>query len=271
MNVDQIYVLTLKDNVERQKTFKSNNPDMPFKFVHGLEAKDRTQLPRIIADNHINIMTKGPKNKIIAIFEDDAVPLYNYKTTCTLINKALKELPDTWQYLSLGYIPIRLELTNDTFSTIRRVRCIYDAHAYLINLKNVNLKKLNHNSQIDFQLFCHNLSPEEIYHQLPGSIGFMEETYAIKPMLYKQATLNSSRVDIDDHQYFYQFFKIKDSDVIISEHINILYFGIWVFGILGMLIIFGILSACLGPICTYIGIGFILLWTLVWGIIFALD
>ena len=105
-------------------------------------------------DSHQLVLQHAKKHnkKRVLVLEDDAFRLKPWTQIVHNTNKALEHLKhEHWDYLMLGYLPMRMEKTK--YDDLLKVHCAYDAHAYIINVDNVNYTPWN-GVAIDEKLFC---------------------------------------------------------------------------------------------------------------------
>jgi len=223
MNIDRAFVISIKKSNDRRKQFMEYNKNT-FGGDGNLEVflVDRQTNPtKGNYESHMNVIrvAKYRHYKTILVFEDDAVPIdEKCEDIIYYVNKFLENPPKDWKILTLGYLPMSLSETDD--NNLYKVNCAYDAHAYLVNVPNVDVKPWN-GVALDSHLFCNDVDPR----YLPMSVmnDSISGVYAHYPMLYKQKAESSDISDMDLYQdYFFNIFGYNGSAVIAS-HINIVY------------------------------------------------
>lgn len=230
--IDHIYVITLNESINRQNNFKEKNKNLDFTFFKVL--KDKENPMRGCFNSHMNVIKEAiSKNyKKIIIFEDDAEPIYDFQTINKVINNSLKQLKnEKWEYLLLGYLPIRLSKFKENVS---KVNCAYDAHAYIVNLENIKIREWEGINADSY--FCSNINVGKLIIQK----GF-EGIFATIPMLYSQQLNESTISDFDLLQkYFFNFYHDYSNVTNISMNTNTIILGIfsiiWIFLLLLLLI-----------------------------------
>jgi hypothetical protein len=222
MNINRIYCISLTTSIERREKFIKNNPEIVnmkiFQwFLVDKESERKLGLSPIksCSKSHNLCVVDAKKNgyEKIIIFEDDAVPEYNW----TFINKKLNSIvyPKDWIYIMLGYDPIKFQNYDNE---LYKVDCAFDAHAYIVNVPKVKLN--TELVQVDY-LFCNKLSP---YESLKYPFGNKNDcpTYAIKPILYTQELMNSdiSNFHINGKTAFFNFYGNLDNMAYVSTFVN---------------------------------------------------
>jgi GR25 family glycosyltransferase involved in LPS biosynthesis len=99
--------------------------------------------------------------KQVLILEDDA----NIEVDTFQKIKALKDIPEDWDILSIGYNYFE-EFSINSFN---KIKYLHGAHAYLVNNKNITIEKINSLLPID--------KPYDI--ALPIKL----KTYIVKPKI----------------------------------------------------------------------------------------
>jgi hypothetical protein len=150
--------------------------------------------------------------------------LESWKTIVTNVNNFLDSPPENWSLLTLGYIPFRLLETNDP--SILKVKCAYDAHAYIVNLDNFENTEFSGTS-IDGELFCGGKNYKQLVTNplniLQGE--YDDNVYAIYPQLFKQKTEQSYNEDMSLLQdYYFMIFGGHNNVALVSKYINSFYF-----------------------------------------------
>lgn len=173
LNVDRIYVITLKDAYKRREQMKKwyKNVNLNFFIIDKMKNPEKgcfTSHQKVIID------AKKKGYKRILVLEDDAYPLYNWEYISKKSNDAMNM--NEWDYIMLGYLPIRAKKINDNIVSIK---CALDAHAYIVNIERVKSIPWKGDA-IDHKLFCNN---ENI-------------VYGIHPMLIVQKAEKSQIRDI---------------------------------------------------------------------------
>jgi hypothetical protein len=154
MNVDAIYVITLSEAKERHKNmlelYPENSKIQLIKFE-----RDNSNPTRGCFESHQKVIENAKKlgHSKILIMEDDASPLYSWNDIVKVTNKLLLliEFNPKWKYLMLGSMPIRTKKTK--FNELVEVMCAVEAHAYIVNLKNVN-PHIWKGDPVDLKMFC---------------------------------------------------------------------------------------------------------------------
>jgi GR25 family glycosyltransferase involved in LPS biosynthesis len=112
--------------------------------------------------SHIHMLKKALESKKqVLILEDDA----NIKVDTFQKIKALKDIPEDWDILSIGYNYFE-EFSINSFN---KIKYLHGAHAYLVNNKNITIEKINSLLPID--------KPYDI--ALPIKL----KTYIVKPKI----------------------------------------------------------------------------------------
>lgn len=242
--MDKIYVITLDTSIDRQESFRKEFEGLDYEFF--VVRRDSENPYRGNYNSHISVIRKAAENnyKTILIFEDDARLLVSMKQFKETINSLVFEEfigTNDWYYIMLGYLPIK---TRKFKNNLLKVDCAYDAHAYVVNVKNViNSEKFNSDWSDDFSSpydyrFCNFLSEKEMLKK-PVNYKFNDGgIYAIYPMLVKQSldysTLNKEHLNQD---YFFKFYGHNNSAKI-SSNINTLHLGIIIFFVILFFICF---------------------------------
>ena len=230
MNIDKAFVISVKEADERRKQFSEcNSIQVEFFIV------DRKSNPtQGNFESHYSVIkaAKDRQYKTILVFEDDAVPMETTEKIVKYVNDFLANPPNDWQILTLGYIPIKLSSTSN--ETLYDVKCAYDAHAYIVNVQNVDIATWK-GKAYDSHLFCHDIDPKEL--MLSPFFKKMDGVYAHYPMLYKQKAKKSYIAGIDLYQdYFFKIFGYNSSAKLASL-VNVIYFSLFLVLILITLII----------------------------------
>lgn len=233
LNLDKAFVISVKEADERRKQFSEcNNLDVEFFLV------DRKSNPTQgnFESHYAVIKTAKDRNyKTVLIFEDDAVPMFKTEEIVKQINEFLINPPSDWKVLTLGYIPIKLSSTPDEH--LYKVKCAYDAHAYLVNVNAIEINQWK-GKAYDSHLFCHDVDPHELI--TTPFFDEMDGIYAYYPMLYKQKAKKSYIAGIDLYQdYFFKIFGYNAS-ARLASHVNIIYFTIFLILALIILLILAI-------------------------------
>jgi len=112
--------------------------------------------------SHIHMLKKALESKKqVLILEDDA----NIEVDTFQKIKALKDIPEDWDILSIGYNYFE-EFSINSFN---KIKYLHGAHAYLVNNKNITIEKINSLLPID--------KPYDI--ALPIKL----KTYIVKPKI----------------------------------------------------------------------------------------
>jgi len=216
MNIDKSFVISVKEAEDRRKQFlESNDLDVEMFIVNRNSDPTKGNY-----ESHKAVIETGKKRKYktILVFEDDSVPLIDTKKIINYVNKFLENPPKDWKILSLGYLPISLKSTDN--DSLFKINCAYDAHAYLVNLDNVDITPYN-GVAFDSYLFCQDIDPRFIIKSLSNNPS--EGIYAHYPMLYRQKAKKSYIAGVDLFQkYFFNIFGYNTSAKL-SSYVNILY------------------------------------------------
>lgn len=245
MNVDAIFVISVKGYEDRRCEFKKRHKGMPFQFV--ISNKGTEGVRKSVFRNHENIVRISKQKGFdrVLIFEDDAFPLKKWNEIVKYTNNALEEVESisnrAWKHLMIGYLPIK---SKPLGVYINKIECAYDGHAYIVNINNVNYLDWDIDNQQgvqhDSKLFCNNYSPGDVFTKDNPNVN---QVYATKEIMYIQKAESSSRTgDIDDHIYYYIVFPNINTAVKISEIMNVLHFFV-LFIILILIVIF--IIACI--------------------------
>lgn len=241
MNVDKIYVISLKKSKKRRENLKKlfTGVDVDFFIVNRMKNPERG-----CYSSHQNVLRDSLRRGYsrILVMEDDAYPLFSWNKIKNDTNRCIDFLDKNepkWKFLQLGYLPFRNSLLNDF---IFKVSCNVDAHAYIVNLKNISTNKWN-GFPIDEFLFCGNKT----------GVNFLEnsfknnniEVYATFPMLITQKTDKSTIAPIHMHQRsFIDFFGGEQNISKLSTSVNPLFLFIFIILIFFLLFIFIISCSC---------------------------
>lgn len=191
-----VYVINLNTAKERKNLFIEEfkkagaNPEK-FNWYHPV--RDNQNPLRGSFTSHQNVVKLAKENgyKYALVFEDDAVFIdkFNWEYTYTHIDKFLRDFKGYWKYLSLGFLPIRSKIIDN--KEIVEILCAYDAHAYLVNLENVEILKFNPKKQYaDANMFCEGIQPVEI--GLKTVYKKNKGVYGLNPMIFTQNFKDSS-------------------------------------------------------------------------------
>lgn len=224
MKLDHIYVLTLHEFPNRKEKFIKNNPELSSQdnFSFFVEKKEKNPLESIF-NSHFKILKDAKEKgyKYILVFEDDAYSEYTFSEINDFI-LSLNEsdeykMPDDWQYLLLGYIPVTSEYYT---KKIFKVNCAYDLHSYIVNVDNCELYTFPGNGvQIDDFLLCLGKNHKDVFFDTSTKTNF--KVYASYKNFYLQET-NEGQVSMDQSHYF-RFYKLLGPYLInVSCYINTL-------------------------------------------------
>jgi len=174
MDVDEIYVVSLKSAVHRREQMEKWLPEGVNWYI---SVRDPIDGKRGCWESHRAIINNAKERGLskILIFEDDAYFRIEWPEIVKRTNDAMKKLPSDWSFFMLGYIPYKMrKYTNDIY----RVKRAGTTHAYIINLKNIEPipKWWIKSKHIDWYLFGH---------------GTIYPTYAIFPCLFFQRGANT--------------------------------------------------------------------------------
>jgi len=112
--------------------------------------------------SHIHMLKKALESKKqVLILEDDA----NIEVDTFQKIKALKDIPEDWDILSIGYNYFE-EFSINSFN---KIKYLHGTHAYLVNNKNITIEKINSLLPID--------KPYDI------SLPIKLKTYIVKPKI----------------------------------------------------------------------------------------
>lgn len=230
MNIDKIIVISLDSATDRREQFKSVIPlDVEFMIVK--RNKDPMKGNYESHQQAIRI-AKQAGHKNVLIFEDDAYPLESMETIKKNINNFMENPPKDWEFLNLGYIPFKV-IESDN-KNIYKIKCAYDAHAYIVNLERVNPVEWS-GTQWDIELFCNGHRPVNLFTNPSSMISgdYRDNVYAIYPQLFSQKTNKSSINDISlTQEYFFKFYGGYNNSVHIAKYFHTIYFGVLIIFIL---------------------------------------
>lgn len=238
MNVDAVYVITLKGEKERQSRIRKWYPKRAHIEFFVVERMKNPERGCYSSHQKVLRMAKERGQKRVLVLEDDAYPLYQWDTLVRKTNKALSFLMDNdseWKHLMLGYLPFRTKKIKNNKNLVE-ILCAADAHAYIINIPNVKSIPWN-GIPIDDFLFCNRTNQ---FKNLTGNFFKLEKThnYGIHPMLITQKTEKSS---IDPthlwQKGFIDFFGNEEKLTEASTQVNTLNTLIFCFLILFLLLI----------------------------------
>jgi len=188
MNVDGIFVISLDSSDDRRKKMLEWYPPNVLNFYLVKRMKNPEQG---CYNSHQKIMMEAKQKGLnrILILEDDAYPLKSWNTIVQQTNQALLYLNThnpKWRSLMLGYLPIRSHRIKNNPNVIG-IKCAYDAHAYIVNLK--YFKHIPYKGiQIDTFLFCNTRKIDDLFELKRNTFG----VYGVNPMLFTQRTDHST-------------------------------------------------------------------------------
>jgi hypothetical protein len=237
--IDRIFVISLKTAHNRRENFIKNNPELVnlpnFEWFHPNVEKEKKLGyggQRRIFQSHVNIMkiAKERNYKKIIIFEDDAKPIKPWNEIYKVIDILSNETDIDWNYILLGYLPVKMKKTND--DNLLYVNCAYDTHAYMINIGNIDIKDIpvfnEKCKQVDYQLFCNCKTHEDI---IKNPFSNLEndndnKVYGYKDILYIQDTTLDATTQIDQNHFFNFYGNLigKENSVKTSLYFNTLSF-----------------------------------------------
>lgn len=181
VNVDKVFVLSVREATERRKNMIKEWEGIDTQFV----INERQNNPKKgCFESHINLIKESKERGYskILILEDDARMVPPNREELTIrINESLKWLDNnkpSWKYFLLGFFPVKSKRTKNPH--IFNLKCTFLAHAYIVNLKNIETPLPTWKGrQIDNVLFCNNL-------------GYNDKgIYGAHPMLVLQEGMDS--------------------------------------------------------------------------------
>ena len=234
--VDGIFAITLIESIDRRKQILEVLPNANIEFYF---VKRHSNPFQGNYESHQNVIklakSRGYRN--VLIFEDDVYPLENWEKIVTNINDFIKHPPKNWEILSLGYIPFRLLETNNP--KILKVNCAYDAHSYIVNLENFELKSWN-GIDLDATMFCNGRHYNELITNPKNLIqgDSKDNVYALYPQLFKQKS-NKSALDDTSLLQNYVFMSMGGFNMtaIIAKYMNTIYFTTLIWTLLLLFIV----------------------------------
>jgi hypothetical protein len=240
MNVDQIFVISLDTAEDRRNKFKQwYPPGVPFHFFLVPRMKN-PEKGCFTSHQKVLIHAKEKNYDRVLVFEDDAFPRFPWKDIVHIVNKKLNQLDHldpNWKILTLGYIPFRMHKTG--IPDLYRVQCATDAHAYIINVKNLKASAWN-KVPIDMHYFC-----ESRNNRLEGNYFKDNEksfgVYATRILFSQKADQSSIDPTHLTQNSFIEFTGGPDKMTELSTQVNVLNLGCFVFMIILILFIFLVL------------------------------
>lgn len=239
MKLDQIYVISLFSSKPRQKRIKEwlpNSDNITWWLV-----KRKSDPKYGVFSSHRDILLDAKRKgyKYIVVFEDDAVPAFNWKRAENEIELFLNgSAPKQWKILALGYWPVMVSKTNR--KNLVNIHCSFGAHAYLVNVKNVSVPEWD-GTQVDDLMFCDGVAEKLQFAKLKRNRGI----YGVKPILFNQFSKVSS---IKQFHMIPQYFMEKFGNETIlnsSQYVNLVLLSVFiVFLCLSLFILIPVAVAC---------------------------
>lgn len=185
MEVDEIVVITLPGQTERQAFVRSQMPqDVPWRFY--LAERDPDGGRAGCYRSHAEVLRSAQERGLrrVLVFEDDFRLLFEWPEVVRLANAALDEVEredPSWSFLLLGMHAINIEHPSN--SAVRRVKCANGGHAYIANIAHAGLPLPPYNGQhIDNKLFC------DYYCESHRPAGVGDDTYGMNAVLISGVT-----------------------------------------------------------------------------------
>lgn len=160
MEVDEIVVITLATELERQKSVRSQLPEgTPWRFY--TTNRDKEGGAAGCYRSHAEVLRSAQERNLrkILVLEDDFRLLVDWPQVIEAANVALKEVEahdPNWSFLLLGTDAVNVENPeNSSTNKIRKVRCASGTHAYIANLVHAGVPLPPYaNQAVDQYLFC---------------------------------------------------------------------------------------------------------------------
>jgi hypothetical protein len=229
MNVDAIYVITITGATERHQKILEWYPNDAGIQLFKVE-RDTSNPKRGCFESHQKIISVAKKHghSKILIMEDDAFPILSWVDIVSRTNKLLSqiEFDPKWKYLMLGSLPFRTRKTK--FDELLEVICALEAHAYIVNLKNVTPVLWN-GDHVDVKMFC-DFNKETVVNDSGILFRFLNKNdshvYLSRQNLFRQQTQSSyiNQLHIHGRTLVEKIFHNYDNMIEMSLHTNILLF-----------------------------------------------
>lgn len=222
---DNTYVISVKEATHRREKIKKHLDSLGIEFEFYITERDSIPT-RGCFKSHQKVLeiAKQKGEKVILVFEDDAIPIHNPTIIQNTIKNFFKSPPIGWRFCLLGYLPISTEYVR---RGVYGIDCAYDLHAYLVNVDNVDVREWD--GKYPDSHLCKNLDPVELLLRPDIVLWGVPNggVYGVTPMLFKQDTNESYINDISLAQkYFFDFFGGYDNSVFVSSYVNTLYLAI---------------------------------------------
>lgn len=184
MQVDEIVVISLVEDTERQASVRSQMPrDASWRFHFAERDPDggRAGCYRSHAEVLRSAQERGLRR--VLILEDDFRLLFEWAEVVRLANVALGEVEredPEWSFLLVGMHAVNIEHPS---SAVRRVKCASGTHAYIANIAHAGLPLPAYRGQhIDQLLFC------DYYCTKDRPAGLPDETFGANALIVSIAT-----------------------------------------------------------------------------------
>jgi hypothetical protein len=216
LDVDEIVVISLRESAERQAAMKAQFPAGVRWRFHEVE-RDPEGGRAGCYRSHAEVLEQARRRGLrrVLVLEDDALLVADWAETARLGNAALATLEETdaaWSFLLLGMHPID---SGPAEGPLRRVACAAGTHAYVANIKNIELPLPPYDGKhIDHFLFCDYFCqgmPENMHRERWGenanAISLLthratepclesgKHIYAANPLLFRPDTTQVSTID----------------------------------------------------------------------------
>jgi hypothetical protein len=187
MNVDSIYIISVREAEKRREKFRKlwNHPDIKLNFFITERQKDPK---KGCFEAHMSVIRDAKMknyNKIL-VFEDDAFPLEPLNRIISQTNNSLKWLDRNtpkWEFFMLGYFPLKTTKTDNP--NVVNIKCAFLSHAYIVNMKNVTIKDWK-GVQVDNVLFCNINTDLEMNTRIQDFSARKTNIFGAYPMLATQ-------------------------------------------------------------------------------------
>lgn len=268
MKLDQIYAISLVNSKERQKRLKKWIPKDKVTWWLVKRNKD-PKLGCFTSHRDIFLDAKSKGYKYIAIFEDDAIPVFDWKRAENEIENFLENPPKTWKLLALGYYPVIVRKTNRP--NLVSIGCSFATHAYLANLDNISIPEWN-GTQIDDLMFCDGVAQKLDFKHL----DLDRDVYGVKPILFNQFSKVSTINNVHTlPQYISEKFG-NENILENSQKVNLVLLATFiVFLILSLFVIIPVSILCAKskcePVVLWVILSVFVLFFLVFVIMFLVD
>lgn len=261
------YVISLKNSKERQKRFSERfSPEVKdFNWFYATRNNENPIKGCFDSHNQVLKNAKEKGEEYILVFEDDAVFIddFDWKKTVKTVENFLGNFKNKeWKYFSLGYLPIKTKKTE--YPGILEIRCAYDAHAYLVNVNNVQVQDYK-GIMPDSEMFCQGIDPIKMNKNIHFPLG--AGVYASYPMIFKQEYEDSSINDFHLTQKdFFNLYRGENGSALVSTYFDT-YRLAWFFVCLSLMFIFLITLLGLSHFKPKLKLK---KWFLIWGVLLIL-